>query len=104
MNSLEWSGGMERWTGLLEWSTGVGVANFVHLPASKLRVFGFAGLERWNGLVDWTGREWNGMENARYKVRSSSALGGDHCRHFAETILRTLWRPGDEATYRVQRT
>ena len=22
MNSLEWSGGMERWSGLLEWSTG----------------------------------------------------------------------------------
>ena len=23
MNSLEWSGGMERWSGLLDWSTGV---------------------------------------------------------------------------------
>ena len=30
---------MERWTGLLEWSTGVGVANFLHLPASNFKLF-----------------------------------------------------------------
>ena len=33
MNSLEWS------TGATEWRTGVGVANFVHLPASNFKLF-----------------------------------------------------------------
>ena len=29
MNSLEWSGGMEYWSGVLDWTTGVGVAIFL---------------------------------------------------------------------------
>ena len=28
MNSLDWSGGMDYWSGVLDWTTGVGGATF----------------------------------------------------------------------------
>ena len=31
MNSLEWSSGMERWSGVLDWSTGAVAQLFSHV-------------------------------------------------------------------------
>ena len=35
MNSLEWSGGMEYWSGVLDWTTGVGMAIFLSMHATN---------------------------------------------------------------------
>ena len=31
MNSLDWSGGMDYWSGVLDWTTGVGGAIFLSM-------------------------------------------------------------------------
>ena len=38
MNSVDWSGGMEYWSGVLDWTTGVGGRYFKHAHSNQRMV------------------------------------------------------------------
>ena len=50
LQSLDWTGGLDRWTGLVDWT---------------------GGLDWWTGPVDWTGLDWNGLDSTRLKVSAT---------------------------------
>ena len=60
---MEWNGGVDYWSGVLDWITGVPRPQVHNLLGCLYSVEWNGGMERWNGTVEWnSGMErWNGI-------------------------------------------